>query len=393
MSDSSEYSSDSYASSDNDHNILCSQFYSEPQIIQPVTKDFYGQIEELINRNKYKQKVQQCPYQLDDGVVNLNHDFINSTKCDIVNLNYSGNYEQVDIANISKITQKVEKISLRKASVNLSQLNMPVNKLLLLMCKINGSWGTLFSCDELTVIINERQDTNWISQANYVQLTICFTNFSSQLYSVLQKCSVYQNLQQISITESTINLQLITWFIKDLTFRECKLVGNASLNVNNLCIIDCELTTSQLLNSKINSLTLQNVYDGSIDCYDSFEYETFCTTINDVPDVNILIISDCLFKLRSTSAPKANQLDLKGVNSGWVPFSFFANINKINSRCLSQYVIKYKQLSTNQEQIRTQNYLKLTDLRSGSGEKEEIVKIIHEKINEMLKMELGFGAE
>ncbi|CAL6013398.1 Hypothetical_protein [Hexamita inflata] len=356
---SNEYSFDIEEFSDSE--------YFEPQIQRPITKEFKGEYEDLKNEKN------QCAYYLENGSVHLNSIYINRIFCDIVNLCYSGNYESIDLTNIQYISEKIETIDLFMVCVNLNQFKIPIEHLVLQNCKITGTWDHQFICNQLTVgIWNMQQDISWITSAKYGVLILYFSNLCNNQFNLqILQCSAYQNLQKIIISQSTLNFlsiaQGIAWFRNDLKFKECILEGDSCLQVNSLYIIDCEISTSQLIRSQINSLTIQNAYEGSLMSFYSYsiryKYHRLMTVIDDLPDVSILKITDCLFGLKNTSAPKVDKLQLDVKSSDDIPFSFFVNVKQTVASGLRQNIQQFYESKTNHAQIQNLNLSSITNLR------------------------------
>ncbi|CAL6101033.1 Hypothetical_protein [Hexamita inflata] len=317
--------------------------------IQKVHKNIYGSgnrtdIKEL---SGYNNEIQ------------LNPDFINAQEYDTFNLHYNGVKGSVfSLSNVSMLLKQIRKLSLKNISVNLEGLSFKTELIELTDCEVLGT-PINFCCDYLVVKITGNFDILWICRHYFSTLSL----FASQLFrfgSQLTHLSNLSGIQQLTLTNSEINLQFLNLTLNELIIEKCSLFNKINnLNVHSLTIKCSSFASSQLSNTQITELS---IYQSADEYFDIFRGEQL---INELPNAQIVNLFECTFKPRTNSSPKIKNLNIFGSKINWrnstelVSFSFFKNVESIQienePESLKEYLKwrgKYiKQKKIDEEQI------------------------------------------
>ncbi|CAL6078502.1 Hypothetical_protein [Hexamita inflata] len=164
-------------------------------------------------------------------------------------------------------------------------------------CEVRGT-SINFCCDNLVVKITGNFDILWIHQHYFSTLSL----FASQLFnfgSQLTHLSNLSGIQQLTLTNSEINLQFLNLTLNKLIIEKCSLLNKINnLNVHSLTIKCSSFTSSQLSNTQITELS---IYQSTDEYFDIFKGEQL---INELPNAQIVNLFECTFKPRTFSTPK-----------------------------------------------------------------------------------------
>ncbi|CAL6000798.1 Hypothetical_protein [Hexamita inflata] len=267
---------------------------------------------------------------------------------------------------LSLVIKQIDVIQLNNCSFALDQLIVNARDISLQNCDISGDQQQ-FICNNLHLCITGVQRIDWLRADKCQTILITINEFHPDFYKELATLSQIQNLNQLCMYDSTLDLQKIDVSLQIINLRNCFLQNQATKNfkVDQLIINESDFRTSQLIGANINKLCVSNIYDGTgNDFY--FNYLIYYTILDDFPNLEYLQISDCIMKIKTCSTPVIQDLQYFGNHTQRVSLKFFKNIQKIVLQAeaphLQTYQIALKQHSIIIYQNESKNKI-ITDIK------------------------------
>ncbi|CAL6101010.1 Hypothetical_protein [Hexamita inflata] len=246
------------------------------------------------------------------------------------------------MSGFARVTKPIELISLVGCTIYLEQFTVHSKNVSLENCVIYGE-SQLFTCESLQLSVSGFQNLDWIDDSKCKNISLAVNQFDQEFYYQLKYLSKYQSLKRVNISDSTIDLSQMNITLPMLVFRRCELqnLATTQMKMEELNIYDSQLKSSQLKNSNISKMYLQNYFDG--EDFSFYYYGTpLKTIIDDLPNVDQLNMSECILKLCTFSVPKINKFEYYGNRSQLISLKFFENIQQIKINNEPDFLKEYK---------------------------------------------------
>ncbi|CAL6000776.1 Hypothetical_protein [Hexamita inflata] len=331
-------SSDSYSS---DEMSMCS-FASQ---LSEHSEETYAEEYYVINDLKYQKYKESFifkvlyaekteSYDEDDenrarDIVTVNHDLINSKPYTSMGIYCQGAFQVFDFSNLSLVTKDIHKVSIVEGIIDLSSLRGSIKCLKLTSCKVQNIWNPEFHCEELQVT-SRYNDISWLQHVKCERIKWQYL-FVEVNYDLLKM--KYDNLVNVSFEQTDVDLSKLHLTVAEMQIQRCSIQNQATkyLIVECLSVRRSILKTQQLINAKITTLKLENIFQGFKTMREYFIMDYYSPTIiNELPDVQNLIIDHCQFNLKSFSSPFINSAKIIGAELDNIPFKFFQNSITVN---------------------------------------------------------------
>ncbi|CAL6000898.1 Hypothetical_protein [Hexamita inflata] len=332
--------------------------------------------------------IQQTDYNY---IFSLNVDYINNQKYSSLSINFQGDKraEQhelsfFDLNGLSKLNN-VTNVSVQEFNVDLSQLTGKVQCLSLLYCNVHNLFTNKFECEQMEIKVeiasDNSYDLQWInsSHVNNIRLEIYFTN--PICYSKFKEFSKLKNLRKFNIISHIVDMSQLDLNTEHITFTDCSMLNQptSKFQVNSLQFDRSEIYTSQLFGIQTKNLIFSNKFDGNQYSY----YYNLPTTIDDVPDIENVEITNCIVKLKTFSQPKIKNLKLNGHQMDLISFKFFVYIQNLQIDNEPEYLKLYN-VQLNQDRIvKTRNQNTIIQLKQKQLDHKNLI-IFLKKISQQL---------
>ncbi|CAL6010247.1 Hypothetical_protein [Hexamita inflata] len=331
----------------------------EPQT-KTIIKHISTTVQKLVSRFMHNAPPNEFLMQQTDYncIFSLNVDYINNQKYSSLSIDFQGDQraEQhelsiIDLNGLSKLNN-VTSVSVQEVNIDLSLLTGKVQCLSLLNCNVHNLFTNNFECEQMEIKVEIASENSynlqWInsSSVHNINLEIYFTN--PICYSKFKELSQLKNLRKFNIISYIVDMQQLDLNTEHITFSDCSMLNQptSKLQVNKLYFNRSELRTSQLFGVQTNNLIITNKFDG-----DQYSYYYYLpTTIDDVPDIENVEITNCIMKLKTYSQPKIINLKLYGYKMDFISFKFFVNIQNLQIDNKPEYLKLYN-LQLNQDRI------------------------------------------
>ncbi|CAL6102932.1 Hypothetical_protein [Hexamita inflata] len=147
----------------------------------------------------------------------------------------------------------------------------------------------------------------------------------------------FQNLVKLNLQNCKVDLSQLCLQLQNFYLNRCQLENRASKNliVEQLEIIQCNITISQLKEAVITDLTLIEHSNNNEICFPKYNFSQVYDQFPDVSTLSLHPWSDNIFnRLKTFSTPKISKINIMTYSQIHFPFRFFTNIKLI---CISQH--------------------------------------------------------
>ncbi|CAL6000884.1 Hypothetical_protein [Hexamita inflata] len=237
----------------------------------------------------------------------IDYIYINSLKLQNSCLHFSGNNYPFELSGLDKINGRVDQISFRNCKLDLNQFVRNVRRVCVNECEVSGK--QLFKCQSLSVIASGFVDLSWIN-AKCESIKLLVSRTESRIYSQLKHFTQIQNLTEVLLVGSDVDLSAFNVSLQKLALKQCVIQNESSplFKVGKLSVHYSQLLTSQLKKSKISHLQLESDRTGIDYCNDC---SPLGIIIDDLPNLNQLNAYGCQVCFKPSALFKINSLKLQ----------------------------------------------------------------------------------
>ncbi|CAL6051465.1 Hypothetical_protein [Hexamita inflata] len=337
--------------------------------------------ESFIFKVLYAEKTES--YDKDDensarDIVTVNHDLINSKPYTSMGIYCQGAFQLFDFSNLYLVTKSIHKVSVVEGIIDLSLLKGSIQCLKLTNCSVRNIWNPEFHCEELQVTSRDG-DISWLQHVKCERIKWQYL-FVDPNYDLLKMN--YDNLVNVSFEQTDVDLSQLHLTVAEMQIQRCSIQNQATkyLIVECLLVRRSILKTQQLINAKITTLKLENIFQGFKTMREYFIMDYYNPTIiNELPDVQTLMVDHCQFNLKSFSSPLINSARIIGTDLENIPFKFFQNIKNVIMK-ESKYLNEFKRINKlNQIKTNTQQQ-EIVKLRERTEQMKQIIPKIENKL-------------
>ncbi|CAL6051431.1 Hypothetical_protein [Hexamita inflata] len=198
----------SYASSTD--SIVFNFNFEELPDIRKNNRDTCSYIQDLLRRQKFDAP--DAEFSFVNSTVYINSDYINRSQRLTLRLYLNGLFNDIKYTfnprGLSLVIKQIDVIQLNNCAFALDQLIVHARDISFQNCDISGD-SQQFTCNNFHLCITGLQRIDWLRADKCLTIMITINEFYTDFYKELTTLSQIQNLNQLCIYDSTLDLQKI----------------------------------------------------------------------------------------------------------------------------------------------------------------------------------------